>query len=324
MGRCSHGGLLFRSDKRQQPLKVRRSYIRRTCERGTRLHLEQQLHHPFAQMGCQCCKMLKSYIYDTTGPVDVPGRKVDPAESSLYQLHSPLGDGVDPLSAKHKQGFHNLGFSNNKHDPKLEVDNNRINRLHGAPANPERERGRGQEATLRAGEDGGVGRGLYILHPEGQAPRRASIQVPNSIPVYPSTPSLDLHLTQSGGTDSHPEKRAVQTDSAQVGCDTLSADDLDEGVGGTPEYPCDTGDEESVLSADIQTSTTSLSSVETNYDQKAPNATPAESRIGSWVTKSEDEGHGAGEGDSHSVTDSMVAEALAALEAATAGEDCEE
>lgn len=74
----------------------------------------------------------------------------------------------------------------------------------------------------------------------------------------------------------------------------------------------DTADEESVISVDIHTSSTSLSSTETklvidedsSFSQKA----------GSKEKDTE---------DTVSVTDSMVAEALAALEAATAGEDYE-
>ncbi|KAM9406988.1 uncharacterized protein ACWYII_027206 isoform 1-T2 [Salvelinus alpinus] len=109
-----------------------------------------------------------------------------------------------------------------------------------------------------------------------------------------------------------------------VGCNTSSVDELDEGVGGTAEYLGDTGDEQSVLSADIQTSTTSLSSADTNDDREAPDATTTENGIGISVKKSEDEGKEGEDDDVQSVTDSMVAEALAALEAATAGEDYED
>ncbi|XP_041723556.2 uncharacterized protein LOC121554159 [Coregonus clupeaformis] len=285
-------------------------------------------------MGCQCCRMIKSYIYDPTVPVDVHGRKRDPAESSLYRPHYLPADGVDQSNTKQKQGFHNLGFSNNnKYNDeggggrggglKLEIDNNQINKLHAVPANPER----GQAVKPWAGEGGG---GLYILHPEGQVPRQDPSKGPSQVPIYPNTLSLDHshNLTHLGDNDSH-KIRMVQNglnasigDRSGVGCYTSLTDELDEGVGGTPEYLCDTGDEASVLSADIPTSTTSLSSADTKDDRRAPDATTVESGIGISVTKSDDQG--GEEDDVQSVTDSMVAEALGALEAATAGEDYED
>ena len=96
-------------------------------------------------------------------------------------------------------------------------------------------------------------------------------------------------------------------------------------MGGTPDYPCDTGDEGSVLSVDMHTSTTSLSSVDTRDElrlRKTPDVSTMESGIS--VTKYEEEEGEEEEEEGEevqSVTDSMVAEALAALEAATAGED---
>ncbi|XP_029530680.1 uncharacterized protein LOC115138213 [Oncorhynchus nerka] len=273
-------------------------------------------------MGCQCCKMIK--------------RNRDPAESSLYQPHHLPADGGDQSNNKQKQDFHNLGFSNsNKYNDgedggrglKLEIDNNQINRLHAVPANPERGQGRGQGVKPWAGEGGGGGRGLYILHPEGQVPRRDPSKGPSQVPIYPNTLSLDHshHLTHLGDNDSH-KIRMFQNSSDPswpgVGCYTSLTDELDEGVGGTPEYLCDTGDEESVLSADIPTSTTSLSSADTKDDRRAPDATTVENGIRISVTKSEDEGRE--EDDVYHITDSMVAEALAALDAATAGEDYED
>ncbi|XP_029615636.1 uncharacterized protein zgc:194930 [Salmo trutta] len=292
-------------------------------------------------MGCQCCRMLKSYIYDPTAPVDAHGRKRDPAESSLYQPHHLPGDSGNQFNIKQNQGFHNLGFSNKYTERggggslKLEIDNNHINnhinKLHAVPTNPERELGTGQAGKPRVGEGGG---GLYILHPEGQVPRQAPSKGLNLVRVSPNTASLDLtlNLTHSGDTDSHPDKiRMVRNvsdpsigDRYGVGCNTSSVDELDEGVGGTPEYLGDTGDEQSVLSADIQTSTTSLSSADTNDDRGVPDATTIENGIGISVKKSEDEGKEGEDDDVQSVTDSMVAEALAALEAATAGEDYED
>lgn len=276
------------------------------------------------------------YIYDPTVPVDVHGRNRDPAESSLYQPHHLPADGGDQSNNKQKQDFHNLGFSNsNKYNDgedggrglKLEIDNNQINRLHAVPANPERGQGRGQGVKPWAGEVGGGGRGLYILHPEGQVPRRDPSKGPSQVPIYPNTLSLDHshHLTHLGDNDPHKIRMFRNSSDPSwpgVGCYTSLTDELDEGVGGTPEYLCDTGDEESVLSADIPTSTTSLSSADTKDDRSAPDATTVESGIGISVTKSEDEGRE--EDDVYHITDSMVAEALAALDAATAGEDYED
>ncbi|KAK1889674.1 putative protein C4orf19 like [Dissostichus eleginoides] len=213
-------------------------------------------------MGCQCCRMIKSYMYDPSVAVDV--RKTDSASSSLYQPHQLPR--CDPLQ-KQKQGFNNLGYSkSNDSTLKLEVDNNHVNhRLHSVPNEPHR------QAT-----DGG----LYIIQPEALGP------------------------------------------DCVIGSESLSADEIDEGVGGTPEYLCDTGDEGSVLSVDLQTSTTSLSSVDTRDGLRLPKALDVSTvESGISVMKSEDEEEE--EGEVHSVMDSMVAEALAALEAATAGEEYE-
>lgn len=86
-------------------------------------------------------------------------------------------------------------------------------------------------------------------------------------------------------------------------------EERESGVGSTPEYLGDTGDEASVLSGDINTSSTSLSSADTRP------GTGEDKRGGVEAEGGEDKE------DCQSVTDSMVAEALAALEAATAGED---
>lgn len=77
----------------------------------------------------------------------------------------------------------------------------------------------------------------------------------------------------------------------------------------------DTADEESVLSVDMHTSSTSLSSADTKLiieerEEKEPSIV-----IGEQDREKEI--------DCVSVTESMVAEALAALDAATAGEDSE-
>ncbi|KAK7909790.1 hypothetical protein WMY93_014474 [Mugilogobius chulae] len=267
-------------------------------------------------MGCQCCRMIKSYIYDPSVAVDGP--KSDPASSSLYQQHYLSGapPNGDPRSAhsKHKQGIHNPGFSkSNDSTLKLEVDNNHVNnRLHSAPS---------REVHRKASAPPAEG-ALYIIQPEAPGIRWIMQEQPSQVPVYPDI--------QSYGNQTDYNDREARNDwsgsTSEFRRESLSADEIDEGVGGTPEYPCDTGDEGSVLSVDIHTSTTSLSSVETKAP-KTPELSTVESGI--LVSKSEDEEEEEEVREEPknqaeevaSVTDSMVAEALAALEAATAGEE---
>ncbi|XP_044197311.1 uncharacterized protein zgc:194930 [Thunnus albacares] len=268
-------------------------------------------------MGCQCCRMIKSYIYDPSVAVDV--RKTDSAGSSLYQPHYLSGGapGNDPLSSHNKQkhGFHNLGYSKSSDSTlKLEVDNNHVNHsLHAAPS-PMREHHQGSTPPAE----------VYIIQPDVLGPRwMMQDKSPSPVPVYPN---IDEYANQRSYSKRGHRATENGWDSSITECGTgnesLSADEIDEGVGGTPEYPCDTGDEGSVLSVDIHTSTTSLSSADTRDDHRPPK-TPDLSTIesGISVTKSEDEDEE--DEEVQSVTDSMVAEALAALEAATAGEDFE-
>ncbi|XP_054457581.1 uncharacterized protein zgc:194930 [Anoplopoma fimbria] len=264
-------------------------------------------------MGCQCCRMIKSYIYDPSEVVDV--RKTDSAGSSLYHPHRLPGSGPLDSHNKQKQGFNNLGYSkSNDSTLKLEVDNNHVNqRLHAA--HPPAKEPNKQGSTPPA--DGG----LYIIQPETLGPRWVmQDKGPIQVPVYPDM--KDYENQRSYGERGRSTTRNEWDNSITecgIRCGSLSADEIDEGVGGTPEYPCDTGDEGSVLSVEIHTSTTSLSSADTRDGlrfPKTPDVSTVESGIS--VMKSEDE-----EEEVQSVTDSMVAEALAALEAATAGEDSE-
>ncbi|XP_023129931.1 uncharacterized protein zgc:194930 [Amphiprion ocellaris] len=269
-------------------------------------------------MGCRCCRMIKSYIYDPSVAVDV---KADSADSSLYQPHHYPGGAArsDQLSShnKQKQGFHNLGYNkSNDSTLKLEADNNQVNhRLHRpSPAN---ELHRQSSTPPAEGE-------LYIIQPETVGPRWViHDNGPSQVPVYPNIQEYENqrnygkqgHRTTGDGFDGS---------ITEISSKSQSTDEIDEGVVATPEYPCDTGDESSVLSVDIHTSTTSLSSADTRDEltlPKTPDASTEESGIS--VTKSEDEEEDVREEEVQSVTDSMVAEALAALEAATAGEDFE-
>uniref|UniRef100_A0A8C6UMI5 Uncharacterized protein n=1 Tax=Neogobius melanostomus TaxID=47308 RepID=A0A8C6UMI5_9GOBI len=225
------------------------------------------------------------YIYDPSEAVD--SRKSNLASSSLHQPHllSSGAPRVDPRGAhgKHKQGIHNPGFSkSNDSTLKLEVDNNHVNyRLHS------------KEVHRQASAPPAEGT-LYIIQPEAPGPRWIMQEQPSQVPVYPEIQGYRNEMDYNGRPSRNGWSRA----------ESLSVDDIDEGVGGTPEYPCDTGDEASVLSVDIQTSTTSLSSADTKDERKEEEP------------KNEAE-------EVASVTDSMVAEALAALEEATAGEEFE-
>lgn len=231
-------------------------------------------------------------------------RKTDSTGSSLYQAHRHTS-GVpsrDPHGGhdKQKQGFHNLGYSkSNDSTLKLEFDNNHVNqRLHAATS------------LARDGAVSPAEGGLYIIQPE---PRWMD-KGPSQVPVYPNIQEYEKEYgEQQQGAAKHGWDTSTMEGKSQ------SVDEIDEGVGGTPEYLCDTGDEGSILSVDIHTSTTSLSSAGTR-DELTPAKTPDVSTLesGISVTKSEEE-----EEEVQSITDSMVAEALAALEAATAGEDFE-
>ncbi|XP_061769743.1 uncharacterized protein zgc:194930 [Nerophis ophidion] len=235
-------------------------------------------------MGCHCCRMMKSYMSDPSVAADVS--KTD----SLYRTHSLSGGDIGGRRSQieDKEGFHNLAYSiSSDSSLRLEVDNNHVNhRLHAAPP----------PALASAPPAEGA---LYIIQPDALGPQWVIRDTRHSqVPVYNHKVFGELR----------------HWDSVNAG-GSLSADEVDEGVGGTPEYPCDTGDEGSVLSVDIQTSTASLSSGDTKYERKCKAADVSTVESGICVTKSEDE--------VQSVMDSMVAEALAALEAATAGEDCE-
>lgn len=244
-----------------------------------------------------------SYIYDPSVPVDVPGRKRDPTGSSLYQSHT------FPEEADHihkKQGFHNLGYSTQPSPTKLDIDNNHINRLH---ANIPGEQIRSSPAEADPS--------LYILQPEGEGtPIKAA---PNSHANHPLQNELML------GTE--PGKREERFRDSGLGSGGIT-----DGTEGSDGYPYgqeeededrksrlagtpDTADEESVLSVDMHTSSTSLSSADTKLmvedrEEKEPSIV-----IGEQEREKEM--------DCVSVTESMVAEALAALDAATAGEDSE-
>lgn len=240
-----------------------------------------------------------SYIYDPTAPADV--RKADSAGSSLYRPHHLPGAAPSGGPNKQKQGFNNLGYSKSSDSTlKLEVDNNHLNhRLHGATPPAE----------------------VYIIQPE-RTRWMVQERSPSQVPVYPNME----YQNHTGYNERGPRGARSSWDDALTRCvsvENLSVDEIDEGVGGTSEYLCDTGDEVSVLSVDIHTSNTSLSSADTRDGlglPKTPDVSTVESGIS--VMKSEDEEEPTKD-EVQSITDSMVAEALAALEAATAGEDFE-
>lgn len=122
-----------------------------------------------------------------------------------------------------------------------------------------------------------------------------------------STQAWDRERLSGEAVTTHLESYHIQDalDGVECGGVHYNDDDGESGVVLTPDYLGDTGDEASILSGDINTSSTSLSSADTReYKGGRPEAENREDKE-----------------DCQSVTDSMVAEALAALEAATAGED---
>lgn len=174
-----------------------------------------------------------------------------------------------------KQGFHNLGYNSNL--SKSDIENNHIN-----------------QARSNLPQTTGGKSSLYILQPDGGV----SPNLPSTPPLCPVSPL---------GTEPGKQTERFRDSGLGNGC-LCRTDQEEEGR----QRAGDTADEESVISVDIHTSSTSLSSTETklvidedsSFSQKA----------GSKEKDTE---------DTVSVTDSMVAEALAALEAATAGEDYE-
>ncbi|XP_016111937.1 uncharacterized protein [Sinocyclocheilus grahami] len=254
-------------------------------------------------MGCSCCRMIKSYIYDPSAPVEVPGQKRDPTSSCLYQSHR-FPEEVDHIHKK--QGFHNLAYSNQPSPTKLDIDNNHINRLH---ANIPGEQIRSSPAE---GDPS-----LYILQPEGEG---TPIKAASTLRTNPPIQNDSLLGTEPG-------KRENRFRDSGLGGGGIT-----DGTEGSDGYPYgqededgdrksrlavtpDTADEESVLSVDIHTSSTSLSSADTNLmvedrEKEEPSIVRGEQEREKEI-------------DCVSVTDSMVAEALAALDAATAGEDSE-
>ncbi|KAG7462117.1 hypothetical protein MATL_G00199200 [Megalops atlanticus] len=256
-------------------------------------------------MGCRCCRMIKSYIYDPSVPVDVHGRKRDTATTTLYQ-----GKPQEAENTHKVQGFHNLGYTHKYADgvkqgtAKLEIDNNQINRLHAAPG------ARTQDHVLKAGAGDSS---LYILQP-GESPRKCALPGHTPLPEHNA-----LQCSSPGVTFERLNDHLIG------GTPQANGDAFSRRGHGSPRSPCEAGDPgdepdaDSVLSGrseEVHTSTTSLSSADT---RERPPQTAGESH----GSEGEEEEEGEDEGDSGSITDSEVAEALAALDAATAGEDYE-
>ncbi|KAL2079762.1 hypothetical protein ACEWY4_025506 [Coilia grayii] len=293
--------------------------------------IDGPLLYPGDQMGCSCCRMIKSYIYDPSVPVEVHGRKREAAGSSLYQPNCHLPGDEDPLQKK--QGFYNLGYSSSggitgsspptcAGNTTLDIDNNHINCLHGngPPA--------ADSSSLAWTGVGKIGGGGGGVDSDARVPQLKETQValknappplPSIPPVYQlpsvltpiskvpegSTQPWDTHLSGDAMMRMGPYHVRDCLDGMEC-CVDDDEEERESGVGSTPDYLVDTGDEASVLSGDINTSSTSLSSADTREDRRGRRREP----------EGEEE-----QDDCQSVTDSMVAEALAALEAATAGED---
>ncbi|XP_062849344.1 uncharacterized protein zgc:194930 [Trichomycterus rosablanca] len=230
-------------------------------------------------MGCRCCRMVNGYVNDPAGASeDINGIKQDPSTSSLvssYRGHRFSVDGINE-----KEGFHNFGYTSSSQS---DIDNNHINKA-------------------KSNQPSGSEPSLYILQPDG-----------GDSATLPSAPPLcnELMLGTEPGNCSDRFR-----DSG------LGNGGLTDRTDGSDGYLCgqeeragsagDTADEESVISVDIHTSSTSLSSSDTKLvidDRDEGDESFSQ-------TKKKNE-------DSVSITDSMVEEALAALEAATAGEEFE-
>ncbi|KAM9501160.1 uncharacterized protein Hap1MRO34_008769 [Clarias gariepinus] len=166
-----------------------------------------------------------------------------------------------------KQGFQNLGYTSSSNLSKSDIENNHINQA---------------RSTLPQTQGGNSS--LYILQPDGGV----SPTNPHSPPLSTETGKQTERFRDSGlgnGSDGY-LYRATKEDEGRQGAG-------------------DTADEESVISVDIHTSSTSLSSSDTKLIDENSRANQKDTE------------------DTVSVTDSMVEEALAALEAATAGEEYE-
>lgn len=247
--------------------------------------------------------MIKSYIYDPSAPVEVHGRRHDSSSSSsLCQRKSQELDNNYKI-----QGFHNLGYSHKYGDSfknstsRLEIDNNQINRLHAPPDNGLNDR----PLKLEPRNDS-----LYILNPRPSVHKCA--------PPCDPRPPLGHSALQ---TSSAPCRPAGNLDGCLIdGTPRLQNGNL------APSSRDEAGrdDGESVVSGnseDMHTSTTSLSSAEIiDRVQRGNDVSTGVSTAESSSSSEEEEDEE--EDCCGSITDSEVAEALAALEAATAGEDC--
>lgn len=198
--------------------------------------------------------------------------KQDPSTNSLVSSYQ-CHDGK-------KQGFHNLGYTSNSNLSKSDIENNHIN-----------------QTRSNLPQTAGGNSSLYILQPDGG--------VSTTIPTAPPLCSV-LPL----GTEPGKQTERFRDSGLGNGSDGYLCRTNQEEEG--RQRTRDTADEESVISVDIHTSSTSLSSADTKLviDEDSSLSRKA----GSKEKDTE---------DTVSVTDSMVAEALAALEAATAGEDYE-
>ncbi|XP_059359977.1 uncharacterized protein LOC132097957 [Carassius carassius] len=248
-------------------------------------------------MGCSCCRMIKSYIHDPSIPVEVPGQKRDPTSSYLYQSHR-FPEEVDHVHKK--QGFHNLAYSTHPSPTKLDIDNNHINRLHAnIPA----------EQILSSPAESDPS--LYILQPESEGtPIKDAPTLHTNSPIQNQS-LLRVDRFRDSGLGSRGITDGTEGSEGYPYGQEDEDGDRKSGLAGSP----DTADEESVLSVDIHTSSTSLSSADTKLMIE-----DREKEESSIMRGEQERGK---EIDCVSVTDSMVAEALAALDAATAGEDSE-
>ncbi|XP_018590858.1 uncharacterized protein LOC108924145 [Scleropages formosus] len=260
-------------------------------------------------MGCSCCRMIKSYIYDPSVSEDVPGQKTDSSTNSLYQ-RKPLEVDRDQKA----RGYQNFGYSSKSSEglkrgvEKLEIDNNEINRLHAAL--PPQEQG----GDVQVGTGGWS---PYIIEPEDSSQR---CTVPKC--VGPGNSPL---LDREGLCCCSPGKLPTwQEDRQPPHGNPHERGDVWEGLPGD-RGTLDGGFGYTGLTETGYASTASLSTTDTRVshldgeDDAASTGVATEGRSSEEVALEVEEGGD----DAGSITDSDVAEALAALDAATAGEDFE-
>ncbi|XP_066576069.1 uncharacterized protein C4orf19 homolog [Amia ocellicauda] len=295
-------------------------------------------------MGCRCCRMIKSYIYDPSVPVDVHGRRRD-VHNSLHRRKPPESD-----NHRKAQTFNNPDHSNKRAVTgkpgvgNLEDENNQKNRVHVFSIDQPRGLGDGKcHVRSSAGDDK-----LYILETERAQENCGSPN--NREPSHCSSYALDISALDTyivqPSQNHHFEDLLIQNEPAALRTispaaangnlqDTLQPPvcnqqpEANSPLPDTPDVSGNCSSDDDVIDAksdtsdsseEVNSSTASLSSADTKVSWTKMNGRVPDASIAAHTDSEEEETFPDG---CDSITDSEVAEALAALEAATAGEDYE-